>query len=42
MEGEKLSAGETGRKSVWRALDGGEVDVEELCLEWYKREKWKG
>lgn len=42
MKGEKLSEGETGRKSVWRAQDGSEVSVEDLCLEQYKREGWKG
>lgn len=42
MKGEKLSEGETGRKSIWRAQDGSEVSVEDLCLEQYKREGWKG
>lgn len=42
MKGEKLSEGETGRKSVWRAQDGSEVSVEDLCLEQYRREGWKG
>lgn len=31
-----------GRKSVWRLSDGAEGTVEELCLEQYAREGWKG
>lgn len=41
IRGEKLSEGETGRKSIWRARDGDEVSVEHLCLQQYNREGWK-
>ncbi|GAA6016477.1 hypothetical protein JCM8202_006053 [Rhodotorula sphaerocarpa] len=42
MEGERLDDPTIGRKSVWRASDGEEVSVEDLCLEQYQREGWKG
>lgn len=42
MKGEKLSEGETGKKSSWRAMDGAEISVEALSLECYNREGWKG
>ncbi|GAA6056318.1 hypothetical protein JCM3770_000667 [Rhodotorula araucariae] len=42
MEGERVDTLTIGRKSVWRASDGREVSVEELCLEQYVREGWKG
>lgn len=49
MKGDKLSGsedwhgqGDTGKKSIWRASDGGEISVEGLALECYEREGWKG
>ena len=42
LQGEKLSEGETGRKSAWRAMDGAMVSVEALCLEWYTKQGWQG
>ncbi|GAA96728.1 uncharacterized protein L969DRAFT_20070 [Mixia osmundae IAM 14324] len=42
LEGEKLSEGETGKKSSWRAMDGAEVNVEQLSLEYYERQGFKG
>ncbi|GAA6016966.1 hypothetical protein JCM10207_007864 [Rhodosporidiobolus poonsookiae] len=42
MEGERVDAPTVGRKSVWRLSDGAEGSVEELCLEQYGREGWKG
>lgn len=43
LYGEKLSEGETGKKTIWRAMDGAEVSVEELSLEYYvKKEGFKG
>ncbi|GAA5895235.1 hypothetical protein JCM5296_002019 [Sporobolomyces johnsonii] len=42
MEGERLDEPTIGRKSVWRASDGEEVSVEELALEQYTKEGWKG
>ncbi|BGP45790.1 hypothetical protein JCM10450v2_001620 [Rhodotorula kratochvilovae] len=42
MEGERVDTPTIGRKSVWRASNGEEVSVEELCLEQYVREGWKG
>jgi Fanconi-associated nuclease 1 len=42
MKGEKLSEGETGKKSSWRAMDGAEISVEALALECYNKEGWKG
>lgn len=42
MYGEKMSEGETGKKSKWRAQDGSEVSVERLCLEQFEREGWRG
>ncbi|KAK4052984.1 hypothetical protein OIO90_004108 [Microbotryomycetes sp. JL221] len=42
MQGERLDDPTTGRKSVWQATNGAEVSVEELVLEQYVREGWKG
>lgn len=42
MEGERVDTPTIGKKSVWRASDGAEISVEELCLEQYVREGWKG
>jgi fanconi-associated nuclease 1 len=42
MVGNRISDPVVGKKSVWRGLDGSEVGVEQLCLEWYEREGWKG
>ncbi|ORY75355.1 VRR-NUC domain-domain-containing protein [Leucosporidium creatinivorum] len=42
MEGERLDEPTIGKKSVWRASDGAECGVEELALEQYEREGWKG
>ena len=33
---------ETGKKSTWMGNDGNIVSVEQLCLEQYEREGWKG
>ncbi|SCV67061.1 BQ2448_5707 [Microbotryum intermedium] len=42
MEGERLDEPKIGRKSVWRASDGSECTVEDLVLEQYGKEGWKG
>ncbi|BGP13581.1 hypothetical protein JCM10213v2_001513 [Rhodosporidiobolus nylandii] len=42
MEGERVDVPTVGKKSVWRLSDGAEGTVEELCLEQYVREGWKG
>ncbi|KAK4048785.1 hypothetical protein OIV83_004551 [Microbotryomycetes sp. JL201] len=42
MQGERLDDPTTGRKSVWQAGNGAEVSVEELVLEQYVKEGWKG
>ncbi|GAA5848994.1 hypothetical protein JCM3766R1_005419 [Sporobolomyces carnicolor] len=42
IEGERLDDPTLGKKSVWRARDGREVSVEELALEQYINEGWKG
>ncbi|GAA6000814.1 fanconi-associated nuclease 1 [Rhodotorula paludigena] len=42
MEGERVDVPTIGKKSVWRRSDGDECSVEELCLEQYTREGWKG
>ena len=42
MEGERLDDPTIGKKSIWRASDGEEVSVEELALEQYVKEGWKG
>ena len=43
MKGERLDEGETGKHSIWSAAkDGKEVSVEELALEGYEKEGWKG
>jgi fanconi-associated nuclease 1 len=42
MEGERLDEPAIGKKSIWRASDGAECGVEELALEQYEREGWKG
>lgn len=42
MEGERLDEPTIGKKSIWRASDGSELSVEELALEQYVREGWKG
>ncbi|SGY40154.1 BQ5605_C003g02330 [Microbotryum silenes-dioicae] len=42
MEGERLDEPTIGRKSVWRATDGSECSVEDLVLEQYGKEGWKG
>ncbi|KAJ3035101.1 hypothetical protein HDV00_004323 [Rhizophlyctis rosea] len=33
---------EANRKSLWQGEDGEEVNVEELCLQYYRRDGWKG
>ncbi|KAM0792071.1 hypothetical protein ACM66B_004775 [Microbotryomycetes sp. NB124-2] len=42
MQGERLDDPTIGRKSVWQAGNGAEVSVEELVLEQYVKEGWKG
>lgn len=42
MEGERLDDPTIGKKSVWLASDASELSVEELALEQYGREGWKG
>ncbi|GAA5918614.1 hypothetical protein JCM6882_000834 [Rhodosporidiobolus microsporus] len=42
MEGERIDTPTIGKKSVWRLSDGAEGTVEELCLEQFGREGWKG
>jgi Fanconi-associated nuclease 1 len=43
MYGQRLSAPEPGKKSIWRDPAGGsECSVEEMCLSLYRREGWKG
>lgn len=42
MEGERLDDPTIGKKSIWQARDGSEVSVEELALEQYTKEGWKG
>ncbi|GAA5867550.1 hypothetical protein JCM8547_001216 [Rhodosporidiobolus lusitaniae] len=42
MEGERVDTRTIGKKSVWRLSDGSEGTVEELCLEQYGKEGWKG
>lgn len=42
MQGERLDNPTIGKKSVWRGGDGSELSVEELALEQYGREGWKG
>ncbi|GAA6043410.1 hypothetical protein JCM8097_008577 [Rhodosporidiobolus ruineniae] len=42
MEGDRVDTPTIGKKSVWRLSDGAEGTVEELCLEQYQREGWKG
>ncbi|BFZ62220.1 hypothetical protein YB2330_003305 [Saitoella coloradoensis] len=42
IEGERISEREIGRKSVWRALDGGECSVEQLALSHYESRGWRG
>ena len=31
-----------GKKTVWKAMSGDEVSVEEIYLEVYRTERWKG
>ncbi|GAA5843828.1 hypothetical protein JCM9279_000159 [Rhodotorula babjevae] len=38
MEGERVDTPTIGKKSVWRASDGAEISVEELCLEHFHSE----
>ncbi|GAA5922491.1 hypothetical protein JCM3775_005748 [Rhodotorula graminis] len=38
MEGERVDTPTIGKKSVWRASDGAEISVEELCLEQFHSE----
>lgn len=42
LYGERLSEKIIGQKSIWRSLDGAEITVEQLVLEWYERKGWKG
>lgn len=43
MEGERLdAASQTTGASVWRARDGAEISVEQLALEQYAVEGWRG
>lgn len=42
LKGEKISANEIGKKTIWRGLGGNDVNVEELVREWYVRKGWKG
>ncbi|ORY81965.1 VRR-NUC domain-domain-containing protein, partial [Protomyces lactucae-debilis] len=40
--GMRLDDPETGKHSVWRGKDGGEVSVEQLSLEFYETLGWRG
>lgn len=42
MQGERIDTPTIGGKSIWQRSDGEECSVEELCLEQYVREGWKG
>lgn len=42
LYGEQLSESEIGKKTIWRAMDGAEVSVEELSLEFYVKQGFKG
>lgn len=42
MQGERIDTPTIGKKSIWQRSDGEECSVEELCLEQYVREGWKG
>lgn len=42
LQGEQISEAEIGKKTIWQNRDGGECSVEELSLDWYIQQGWKG